>query len=141
MKEKEFAKEWVTNNKGKINSFPDDFLSSGKTEKIILPQKVLVLGSELFGTYEILDEHGNEELKVDDIYKAKFILYSNRTKPKYINCPIDVNEIKSVVKSYEKYLDELLEQIKKEFKSTFPDSKSFPEISNYIFNSLNLKRH
>lgn len=140
MKEKEFAKEWVSENKDSIKSFPNDFLLNEKTDEIKLPAKVLVLGPELFGTYELLDEKGNEELKVDDIYKAKYVLYANRNKPLNVNCPIDAKEIKSVVKSYEKYLDELLEKIKKEFKSNFPESKAFPEISNYIFNSLNLKR-
>ncbi len=141
MLEKEFAKYWVQLNRGEIKSFPGDFLSSSQTEEIKLPGKVLILGSELFGTYELLDEKGNEFLKVEDIYKAKYILYANMNKPNSIECPVHPEEIKSVVKLYENYLDNLLEQIRKEFKSKFPESKSFPEISNYIFNSLNLKRH
>ena len=95
----------------------------------------------MFGKYEILDSEGNAVLKAESFTEAKYLLYSNRHKPKSIKIPIDHKVMKNTVSKYENYLDELLEEIKKEFENTFPKSKKLHEITNYIFASLNLKRY
>lgn len=141
MKEKEFGSTWVANNKALIKNFPEDFLKSDNVEELKLPVDVLVLGSELFGKYEIMNSEGQEVLKTDSLIRAKYILYSNRHKPKSIKVPKEDETVKATVKEYEKYLDELLEQIKEEFKENFPKSKQLYEVTNYIFASLNLKRY
>lgn len=141
MKEKEFGSKWVAQNKAIIKNFPEDFLKSDNVEEIKLPDDVLVLGSELFGKYEIMNSEGQEVLKTDSLQRAKYILYSNRHKPKSIKVPKEEEEVKITVKEYEKYLDELLEQIKSEFEKTYPKSKQLNEVTNYIFASLNLKRY
>jgi hypothetical protein len=141
MKEKEFGSKWVAQNKAIIKNSPEDFLKSEKVEEIKLPDDVLVLGSELFGKYEIMNSEGKEVLKTDSLLRAKYILYSNRHKPKSIKIPKEDEEVRTTVKEYEKYLDELLEQIKSEFEKAYPKSKQLYEVTNYIFASLNLKRY
>lgn len=141
MQEKELGTSWVAQNRAIIKNFPEDFLEETDVTEIKLPQDVLVLGPEMFGQFEILNSEGNAALKADSFIKAKYILYSNRHKPKSIKMPNDDEIVKTTVKKYEKYLDELLEQIKKEFEDTFPKSKQLYEVTNYIFASLNLKRY
>lgn len=141
MLEKEFGANWVAQNKAIIRNFPEDFLEEKEVEEVKLPVDVLVLGSELFGQYEILDSEGNAVLKTNSLIRAKYILYSNRHKPKSIKIPKNDEAVKSTVKKYEKYLDELLEQIKTKFESYFPKSRQLYDVTNYIFASLNLKRY
>ena len=141
MTEKEFAQKKISEIKEKLRIFPVDFLEKNGCKSVELPGEVLVLGPELFGSYELMNRNGDPLIKVEDIYEAKYILYSNRTKPDSVDIPQDPEKIIVTVKNYERYLDELLEKVQREFKKTFPESKSFFEISNYIFNSLNLKRH
>lgn len=141
IQEKEFKSNWVAQNKPLIKNFPEDFIDAKDVKEIKLPEDVLVLGAEMFGQYEIIDSYGNAIFTTDSIYTAKYILYSNRHKPKSIKIPTDENLVKETVKKYEKYLDELLEQIKSEFEKTYPKSKQLYEVTNYIFASLNLKRY
>jgi len=141
MQEKELGTSWVAQNRAIIKNFPEDFLETTDVKEIKLPQDVLVLGAEMFGQYEIINSEGQAVLTADSFMKAKYILYSNRHKPKSIKMPNDEKLVKETVKKYEKYLDELLEQIKKEFEEKFPKSKQLYEVTNYIFASLNLKRY
>ena len=141
MQEKELGISWVAQNRAIIKNFPEDFLEEIETKEVKLPQDVLVLGPEMFGKFEVLNSEGNAVLTVDSFLEAKYILYSNRHKPKSIKIPVDESVLKSTVKKYEKYLDELLADIKEEFEKTFPKSKQLYEVTNYIFASLNLKRY
>jgi hypothetical protein len=141
MTEKEFIKKWVTEIGGLLKNFPDDFVDKPQCEKMPMPGKSLVPGSELFGSYEILDTDGNPQLQVSDYSKLKFILYSNRSKPSEIYIPKDEAKIKSAVKSYEAHIDSFLLGIEKEYKNDFPGAKNFKEISNSIFYNLNIQRY
>jgi hypothetical protein len=49
--------------------------------------------------------------------------------------------IKTLVDSYNNYLDELLDQIKKDYKKNFQDGKNVHGVSNEIFKKLNLIRY
>lgn len=140
--EKEFAKNWIKElDGGLLKQFPSDFILDTETETIEMPKIRLLLGPELFGNFEIVDFNGNLFLNASTIEKAKFILYSNRTKPNSVNIPVDEEEIKNLVRLYEQHLDNILRGLEKEFKNTFPDSKNFFETSNLIFVSLNLTRY
>ncbi len=140
--EKQFVKTWTKEfSDGLLKSFPSEFIAEVDTVVIPLPQKQLILGPELFGNFEITDIDGNLFLNADTIEKAKFILYSNRTKSASVNIPINYEDIKNAVRQYEIHLDSLLRGLEKEFKNTFHNSKNFYEISNQIFISLNLTRY
>ena len=140
MTEKEFAQNWVEEKKNSIKNFPGEFFESTDFEEVELPGRLLILGPEIFGGYELMDSGNDPVMKVDDINKAKYILYANRLKPASTKIPKSEEEITAAIKRYEKYLDEMLESIQEDFKKHFPQAKTFPEISNFIFNSLNLKR-
>ena len=141
MTEKEFIKKWVTEIGGLLKTFPEDFIDNTQCEKMKLPGKSLVQGSELFGSYEILDTEGNPFTQVSDQYKLKYILYANRNKPSEIFIPKEEDKIKSAVKNYETHIDSFLIGIEKEYKNDFPTSKNFKEISNSIFYNLNIQRY
>lgn len=140
MTEKEFTIKWIEKIKQELKNFPDDFKSSSENKTFELPGKNLLLTPPLFDSYEIVDSDGNIIYHVNNFYEAKYIIYSNRNKPKKIFLPINENDIKLAVESYENYLDNLLRSIEKDFKENFPQSKNFPLISTQIFNSLNLVR-
>ena len=140
--EKEFTKEWIEElRSGKLKSFPGDFLSSDELEEINIESKQLVLGSELFGSYELLDSESNVIHQADSLEKAKYLLYASRTKPEKVVIPKTEDEIRSSTKKYENHLDSLLKEFEFSFKGEFPDSKNFLAASNYLFNALNLKRY
>lgn len=142
MLEKDFIKNWVEKIKeGYLKNFPSDFIVDIPSEEIELPGKVLVLGPELFGSFEVTDSKGNPFLQTDNFHKVKFYLYANRTTPKNMMLPKKDADIQNCVKDYEKYLDSLVTLIEKDFKKIFPDSKSFLPVSNQIFNYLNLQRY
>lgn len=106
-----------------------------------MPNTGLIIGSEFFGNYEIVDSKGNIHFNVDNYYKAKYILYSNRLKPEKVMQPLDDEKLVSAVKEYERLLDSILKQMERDFKQIFPESKNFPAVSNFVFNALNLKRY
>lgn len=142
MTEKEFTKNWVARiHSDLLKEFPDEFIADFEHEIFKLPEAPLVLGSQLFGSFEILDLKGNPVFQVDSYYKAKYILYANRTKPDQAPMPKDPEVIKEVVKLYEKHLDSLILDIKSELKQNLPDSKNFLEVTNTIFKSLNIQRY
>ncbi|MGE5429653.1 MAG: hypothetical protein ACM3QX_01160 [Syntrophomonadaceae bacterium] len=141
MTEKEFTAEWVSRLQGGLlKNFPDGFLEDCKCEERTVPGINLVMGEELFGSYEILDSRGNSVLMAESLPEAKYIIYSNRTKPHALKIPMDEARIKETVKAYEKHLDSIIRQMDTEFKKQVPASKNFVAVSNDIFNLLNLKR-
>ena len=141
MTEKEFAAQYIEKVKGELKNFPNDFLAKENCDEIILPGKLLFLPSPLFNCYQIIDEAGETIYSTDDQYKAKYVIYANRTKPVSLQIPKTDLRVYEVVRDYEKYLDNLLKEIETEFKKTFPNSKGFRRISAQMFNSLNLVRH
>lgn len=140
MTEKEFTTDWIEKIKKDLKRFPEDFISTDNIEILDMPAKNLLLTPPLFDSYEIIDNDGNIIFHLNDINKAKYILYSNRNKPENIPVPLKQDDIEKAVKLYETYIDELLRAIEKDYKIKFPASKNFSTISIQIFNSLNLMR-
>ncbi|NLT50886.1 MAG: hypothetical protein GXX85_08230 [Ignavibacteria bacterium] len=142
MTEKDFIHNWVFDlRNGNLKKFPEDFVNSDNCYEIDLPAKTLVLGSELFGSYELVDMKGEKVFQAEDIFQAKYILYSNRTMPSKLMIPVGKKDLERTVKQYEKYLDGLLGEIIKSFRNEFPEKKNFFEAANTIFNSLFLHRY
>lgn len=142
MSQKDFVIKWVGEiRSGLLKSFPDEFINEIQTKEFIMPGIELILGTELFGQYELTDIEGKSILTVDNFYKAKYIIYANRTKPLKIEIPEEETLIKDIVKNYEKHLDLLLTGLEKQYQKEFPEMKDFNNVSNQIFNSLNLRRH
>ncbi|MBU0560390.1 MAG: hypothetical protein KJ799_18735 [Bacteroidetes bacterium] len=142
MTEKEFEKKWIDQIKdGLLKFFPDDYLTDEETIEVKLPGKALTIGSEFFGSFEIVDTHGFPHFQADDYSKAKYILYANRAIPKSIKQPAQLEAIKRVVKEHEVLLDNLVKEIAKDFKQCFPDSPRIHNCTNNIFAALNLQRY
>jgi hypothetical protein len=140
MTEKEFAQNWIDRIRKELKSFPDDFVSVSGCEVITLPEKLLFMPPPFFNTYQITDEAGETYISTDDHFKAKYILYGNRTKPGQLKIPLRDLHIYEAVRDYEKHLDSFLKEMEKDFKQNFPNSKGFKRISIQVFNSLNLTR-
>lgn len=142
MTEKEFVVNWTKElSTGLLKSFPNDFIFNLETEELSIPEIPLVLGSELFGSFEITDVEGASVLTCENLYKAKYILYANRERPAVVSIPVIEEEVEKTVKEFEKHIDLLLHSINANYKKTFPEGKNFLQVSNQIFNSLNLKRY
>ncbi|RMD50290.1 MAG: hypothetical protein D6830_03120 [Ignavibacteria bacterium] len=141
MTEKEFELYWIEKIKGERKNFPSDFINSSDCEIFDNGGNVLTIGGEFFGNYEIVDVHGKVVAQASDYNEAKYYIYSSLTKPDTIPIPRNNDAIKAAVKEYEKYLDELIHLMKKDFEKNFPESKGFMKASNYIFNSLKLHRY
>ena len=138
----EFENKWLQKIRDELlKSFPDDFLEFNDFETLNMPGKPLLKGSELFGSYEIIDTDGIPFISVDSANKLKYILYSNFRKPERIKIPLDNSEITNSVKRYEKHLDEILKMIINDFKSDFPTSNKHVSVSSKIFQLLNLHRY
>lgn len=139
---KEFEAKWIKKiNRELLKKFPEEFIQLSDTEKLQMPEKALSFGSEFFGNYEIIDADGKTVFTIDNFYKAKYILYSNRTKPSFIHIPKDEKKIFSAVKEYERLLDSILREIERSFKVEFPEQKFSPRITSNIFSALNLQRY
>jgi hypothetical protein len=137
-----FENKWLQKIRNELlKSFPEEFLESENCETLYLPGKPLLKGSELFGSYEIIDTDGIPFTSVDSVNKLKYILYSNYRKPATIKIPLDNSEITNSVKKYEKHLDEILKMIINDFKSEFPTSEKQVAITSKIFQLLNLHRY
>ncbi|MBN1301619.1 MAG: hypothetical protein JW995_10430 [Melioribacteraceae bacterium] len=142
MTQKEFEKKWMSLIENElIKKFPDEFIGLANTTEIIMPPVALVMGSEFFGSYEIVDSSGKLYFNTDSYYKAKYILYSTRGKPEKILQPNDENKIVSSVKEYERLLDSILKEIERDYKKVFPGEHNFVKVSNRIFSALNLHRY
>ncbi|MFA7228823.1 MAG: hypothetical protein WC061_07305 [Melioribacteraceae bacterium] len=140
MTEKEFTQLWIDKIRKGLKTFPDDFVTVSECEVISLPEKLLFMPPPFFNTYQITDETGETFISTDDHFKAKYILYGNRSKPGQLKIPARDLHIYEAVRDYEKHLDSFLKEMEKEFKQNFPSSKGFKRISIQVFNSLNLTR-
>ena len=123
-----------------LKSFPIDFIVSKSLNVIQIPDKVLVLGKEFFGSYEVSSAAGDFVLTFDNLFEAKYVAYASQLRKNKINIPNEISSIKKSVEDYEKYLDELLQEIKKDYLKKFSGGKNLTSVSNDIFKKLNLTR-
>ena len=139
MTEKEFISRYIKKHSETSSKiFPDDFTNLTDTEKLEMPNKTLVLGSEFFGAVEILTTEGTPVLQSESIYKAKYIVYANLNRSGNIIIPKNKNEIKTAVENYEKHLDWILLDIEEDLKKELPESRNLHSVTNDIFLKLNL---
>jgi hypothetical protein len=140
--EKDFISRYISKHSETSSKiFPDDFTNLTDTEKLEMPNKTLVLGSEFFGSVEILTTEGTPVLQAESIQKAKYIVYANLNRSGNIIIPKKENDIKAAVENYEKHLDWILLDIEEELKKNFPESRNLHSVSNEIFLKLNLVRY
>lgn len=123
-----------------IKEFPLDFTERKNLTEKEVPDKVLVLGKEFFGSYEVTSATGDFVLSLNDESEAKYIVYASRNRKTSINIPSDPESVKKSVEEYEKYLDNLLLDLRKDYLKKFNNGKNFTSVSNEIFKKLNLTR-
>ncbi len=139
---REFEKTWEERIlKDYLKSFPDEYVNKSECREVSMPGKALTMGSELFGSHEVVDSEGVAHFTVQNYLEAKYIIYANRTLPSEIILPDNEDELNDAVREYENFLDTLLKRIESDFKSEFPDSKESVAVTNRIFSSLNLQRY
>jgi hypothetical protein len=140
--EKEFISRYINKHiEIQSKTFPDDFINLRESEKLEIQDKTLVLGSEFFGSVEILTTEGTPVLQAENIHKAKYIVYAKLNRSGNIFIPKKENEIKTAVENYEKHLDWILLDIEEELKKKLPESQNLHSITNEIFLKLNLVRY
>ena len=140
MNEKNFITGWVKNNGDSIRVFPQDFLGELQVSEITMPGSRLNLGSELFGSFEIIDSRGNTFLNTKSPAEAKYFIYASRSKPKSIFVPQSLDSIQTVVSSYEKYLDRLIKSIINDYNKQVAEGKNQDTAVNQVFYQLDLVR-
>jgi hypothetical protein len=123
-----------------IKNFPIDFINSKNFNVIELPEKELLLGNEFFGSFEVSAITGEFVLTFSNKFEAKYIVYASKNRTNKIKIPKESDQIKMAVESYEKYLDQLLLDIKKDYLARFSNGKNITSVSNEIFKKLNLTR-
>lgn len=123
-----------------LKSFPIDFIKTKSISVIEVPEKVLVLGKEFFGSYEVSSAAGDFVLTFNNLFEAKYFVYASRQRKNKIKIPAENSSIKKSVEEYEQYLDELLQEIKKDYLKKFTNGKNFTSVLNEIFKKLNLTR-
>lgn len=123
-----------------LKSFPIDFINPKNLNMIEVPDKVLVLGKEFFGSYEVSSAAGDFVLTFNNLFEAKYVVYASQHRKNKINIPNEIRSIKKSVEDYEKYLDELLQEIKKDYLKKINNGKNFSSVANEIFKKLNLTR-
>lgn len=123
-----------------IKNFPIDFINSKNISEIEVPDKALVLGKEFFGLYEVSSATGDFVMTFTNEPEAKYVVYASRDRKNKVKMPSDSALIKKTVEDYEKYLDQLLLDIKKDYQKKINNGKNFTSVSNEIFKKLNLTR-
>ncbi len=141
MTEKEFINYWIEKFKREYSkTFPNDFLGDAETQMFNNDGKKLMLGSEFFGSYELIDANNNTVLTVKSLEEAKYYIYASRLKPESFPVPIKKEILLKAVKEWDNLLDDFLKILLKDYKSKFENSPSFNKISSKIFLSLDLQR-
>jgi len=123
-----------------LKTFPLDFINTKNFSEIEVPDKVLVLGKEFFGSFEITSTTGDFVMTFSNESEAKYIVYASRSRTSKIKIPSDLILMNKSVYEYEKYLDQLLVDIKKDYLKKINNGKNFTLVSNEIFKKLNLAR-
>ncbi len=141
MTEKDFVVKWIEKIRVGLKKFPDDFLHEEECTVLNLPTKLLIFPPPLFNTYQVIDESGETVYSTDEHFKAKYVVYANRYRPRELKIPTNDLRIYEIVRDYEKHLDVFLKEMGADFKKLWPTSKGFNRISLQVFNSLELIRH
>lgn len=142
MNEELFIENWISNVQSSgIRKFPHHFIDESQLDIVSIPLKTLVIGQEYFGAYEIITTDGESVYRANNYDEAKFIVYSSKERNGKAYIPKDKSMIKTLVDSYNNYLDDLLAQIKNGYKKNFQDGKNVNAVSNEIFKKLNLIRY
>lgn len=123
-----------------LKNFPQDFTISKKIKTIDVPEKVLSLGKEFFGSFEVTSATGDFVMTFQNEFEAKYVVYASQNRKNLINIPADQSAVINAVKEYEKYLDNLLLEIKNEYQRKVNNGKNLTAVSNEIFKKLNLTR-
>lgn len=123
-----------------LKSFPIDFITSKSLTSLEVPEKVLELGKEFFGSYEVSSAAGDFVLTFNNLFEAKYVVYASQQRKNKIKIPAEISNIKKSVEDYEQYLDNLLQEIRKDYLKKFANGKNFTSVSNEIFKKLNLTR-
>ena len=56
---REFEKTWEERIlKDYLKSFPDEYVNKSECREVSMPGKALTMGSELFGSHEVVDSEG-----------------------------------------------------------------------------------
>jgi hypothetical protein len=141
MTEKDFVAKWIEKIRVGLKRFPAEFIKDEECITLTVPQKLFIFPPPLFNTYQIIDESGEAIYSTDDQYRAKYIIYANRTRPAEIKIPSNDLRVYEIVRDYEKHLDSFLKEMEIDFKKLWPNSKAFHRNSLQVFNSLDLLRH
>jgi hypothetical protein len=139
---REFEKIWedrILNDY--LKNFPDEYINKEDCRELTMPGKTLTMGSELFGSHEVVDSEGVAHFTVENYLEAKFIIYSNRILPSTVRVPVNEEKMNEAIKEYENFLDTVLKRIESDFKNEFPESKESLAVTNRIFSNLNLQRY
>jgi hypothetical protein len=123
-----------------LKNFPVDFTKSKNCKTITVPNKVLVLGKEFFGSFEVSSATGDFVITFQNEFEAKYVVYASQNRKNEITIPADPASIKNAVEDYEYYIDQLLQEIKNDYQKKFYGAKNFITVSNEIFKKLNLTR-
>lgn len=139
MTEREFISHCIKEIKKEgIKSFPSDFISDNNNSSVLQTGgKTLVVGNEIFGSYEIITTDGSPVFLADNYDLAKYIIYASRERTDQITILNDNKAIRESVLKYEEYLKSLFIRTNSYYKKKFP-SGSTPEVTNEIFRKLNL---
>uniref|UniRef100_A0A832DKX2 Uncharacterized protein n=1 Tax=Ignavibacterium album TaxID=591197 RepID=A0A832DKX2_9BACT len=141
MTKKEFVEYWKNKliSEG-IKTFPDDFLDNVETLQKKIPAKTLILGSELFGTFEVITTDGEVITQAENYIEAKYYVYASQKRNSEMKFPVDKNHIPLIVKKYEQYIDNIITEVTKDFRKSFQDTKEINPVSE-ILKALNLVRY
>ena len=123
-----------------VKNFPIDFINTKYFSEIEVPEKVLLLGKEFFGSFEVTSATGEFSISFTDEFEAKYVVYASHNRKSKIKLPAEKVNIRKAVEEYEKYLDQLLQEIKKDYQRKINNRKNFTAVSNEIFKKLNLIR-
>jgi len=136
----EYYKYKADELKKSLKIFPKDFIHSSPGTTLSLPLKFLYPGREFFGKHEITFSDGSPWRICSNSGEAKFIIYSRQNGNTEVTLPDDEILLNSAVFEYEKYLDLMMKEIKKEFLIKFPDGDDNDAVAE-ILKYLNLIRY
>lgn len=140
MNSREYCKSKADELKQSLKIFPSDFIYSYDGDSLSLPPKMLYLGKEFFGKYEIVFFDDTPWRICSDLNEAKFIIYARHNGFDWITIPIREADRNSAVKEYEKYLDLMMKEIRGEFFRKYPSEKKVDAVTE-VFRLLNLVRY
>jgi hypothetical protein len=61
-----------------LKNFPIDFIQTKNLSEIEVPDKVLVLGKEFFGSFEVSSATGDFVMTFTNESEAKYVVYASR---------------------------------------------------------------